>query len=146
MDKYKYEVGQLVQRPVFMDDGTWRRYGDRCLEFSPLRTGIIVSRSYDHQKIYVVQWDDGQLSKYLEHGIEESSVNSVIDWKNRAWKVACIAESAEAGHSAALEEVARLRVRIDWLEAKLERVRELSRRRQDIRPDILSAMWESELD
>ncbi len=66
------KVGQKVYREVYLDDGTWNRKGDKCLVNSPLKYGTIKSYDTNH-KTYKVQWEDGKIGDYYEHGITKSS-------------------------------------------------------------------------
>lgn len=74
----RFRVGDRVTRELFMDDGTWSREGDACLDRSPLRHGEVV-RSYGepdtgygaNPELYEVRWDDGTTRQgYLPHGLE----------------------------------------------------------------------------
>lgn len=67
-------IGQRVTRQIFLDDGVWRREGDKCLARSPLKHGEIVkiARSYLTLKIetIVVRWDNGPEQTLLPHGVD----------------------------------------------------------------------------
>lgn len=62
--------GERVTRKVFMDDGTWRREGDKCLSRSPLRHGKVMRRCASRGDTVLVQWDDGSMGRHLDHGID----------------------------------------------------------------------------
>ena len=56
----RFDTGDRVTRPVFMDDGTWDIEGDVCLARSPLRHGVIWKRwlSPVNGWLFSVKWDD----------------------------------------------------------------------------------------
>ena len=61
--------GVRVSRPVFLDDGTWARKGDKCLAKSPLRHGTALCCEGN---LVVVKWDDGKEERYFPHGINRT--------------------------------------------------------------------------
>lgn len=72
----KKKVGDRVTRPLFMDDGTWNREGDDCLDRSPLRHGVVVS-VYLKKSCYGgidelidVKWDSGETRTYFHSGVD----------------------------------------------------------------------------
>lgn len=44
---------------------------DKCLTNSPLRHGVVVSRSLDRNDVCLVKFDDGTTRSYLDHGLEK---------------------------------------------------------------------------
>lgn len=71
----KWVLGVRVARQVYLDDGTWNREGDKCLPASPLRHGVVVSRSLDRDDACLVKFDDGTIRSYLDHGLNEEVAN-----------------------------------------------------------------------
>ena len=72
-----FKVGDRVTRPVFMDDGTWAREGDKCLSRSPLLHGTVVEVFLEpHYKPHVcvrVRWDETfEELIYFEHGVNKA--------------------------------------------------------------------------
>lgn len=71
----KWSKGDRVERERYVDDGTWDRQGDKCLDRSPIRTGVVTSVElgrpgrYGPDDVVYVLWDDGGTGAYLEHGI-----------------------------------------------------------------------------
>ena len=66
--KSNFLLGARVTRRVFMDDGTWMREGDSCLDHSPLRHGLVIKQTRDE---IIVRWDDGgKEEKFLPHGVD----------------------------------------------------------------------------
>jgi hypothetical protein len=55
---------------LFLDDGTWDREGDSCLKRSPLRHGVVTSRSTNRDDEVNVCFDDGTTGRYLDHGLD----------------------------------------------------------------------------
>lgn len=76
--EWTFEIDQRVTRPLYMDDGTWQREGDSCLDRSPLRRGSIVrrysrwgTRHGDYPEMYEVRWDSGEIQDgFLPHGLD----------------------------------------------------------------------------
>jgi len=68
--------GDRVTRMAFMDDGTWRREGDKCLPRSPLRRGIVTHRSTERTDEVWVRFDDGEARRYLDHGLDADTSNA----------------------------------------------------------------------
>jgi hypothetical protein len=68
----KWRVGDRVKRRVFMDDGTWSRRGDSCLEESPWNHGTVKEINPFRDDKVVVVFDDGSERVYLAHGISAS--------------------------------------------------------------------------
>lgn len=84
-----WNLGDRVARRVFLDDGTWFRDGDRCLERSPMRYGEVVATVLGEGQVrYGVRWDvvegeeDGKgkaghwsdgIVWYLGHGLESAN-------------------------------------------------------------------------
>ena len=66
----KWNIGNRVTRKTYSDDGTWAREGDDCLADSPLRHGIVIARSTERDDELSVRWDDGMVSRYLDHGVD----------------------------------------------------------------------------
>lgn len=71
----RWMIGNRVTRIVFLDDGTWRREGDKCLKHSPLRHGTVVRRSTSRNDEAFVLFDDGETLSYLDHGLDAESSN-----------------------------------------------------------------------
>ena len=71
----RWMQGDRVTRVVFLDDGTWRREGDKCLSRSPLRHGTVVRRSTSRNDEVFVLFDDGETLSYLDHGLDAESSN-----------------------------------------------------------------------
>lgn len=66
----RLSIGDRVTRPLYLDDGTWTREGDRCLTRSPMRYGTICGVEDRGRRIYAVRWDDGEERRgYLAHGL-----------------------------------------------------------------------------
>jgi len=66
-----WKVGDRVSRAVYMDDGTWDRHGDSCLENSPLKSGTVIkSDAGISRDAVIVRWDDGTEAAYLDHGLQ----------------------------------------------------------------------------
>ena len=80
----KWSVGDRVTFPLFLDDGTWAREGDSCLERSPLRHGVVTRVEevpaqfpYASTFYYHVLWDDssGQpWPRYFAHALTREQV------------------------------------------------------------------------
>ena len=66
----KWKIGDRVTREVYMDNGVWERFGDKCLQHSPLKHGVIAE--VQGQEI-TVEWDMHGVSRYLEHGINHEN-------------------------------------------------------------------------
>ena len=73
---HDFKLGDRVTRMLFLDDGTWNRFGDECLKYSPLRTGTVI-KIFDKQSpyggtdhLFKVKWDDGKIGNYFQHGID----------------------------------------------------------------------------
>lgn len=60
--------GERVTREIYMDDGTWRREGDKCLP-GPLKHGTVIDRVKNRSDAVLVRWDDGKEGIFLDHGI-----------------------------------------------------------------------------
>lgn len=73
----KWQQGDRVTRPIFMDDGTWVREGDTCLQRSPRRHGTVVDHYLNGhcEPVFMVEWDDarGITFDYFWHGLERES-------------------------------------------------------------------------
>jgi hypothetical protein len=65
-------LGMRVTRKVFMDDGTWSRYGDGCLNRSPLKHGTVIKNK---GREIVVRWDSGEEQRLLPHGVNCETSN-----------------------------------------------------------------------
>jgi hypothetical protein len=61
---------------VFCDDGTWNKKGDACLKDSPLRRGTVTRRSRIRGDEVYVEWDDGDIRPYLDHGLDAEKPDS----------------------------------------------------------------------
>lgn len=80
----KLSVGNRVTRQKFLDDGTWQRYGDKCLRKSPLLHGTVIAvfqeprtrfnRGAKHLLPMVrVRWDETMEEKeYFERGVDRA--------------------------------------------------------------------------
>lgn len=70
----EWKVGDKVKRLLYMDDGTWEREGDSCLDKSPYKYGVITKITKDFGSLWYrnlhVKFEDGSKSEYLPHGIE----------------------------------------------------------------------------
>lgn len=67
----KWKRGDRVTRQIFMDDGTWQKEGDKCLENSPLKHGIVWMRTDRREDEVIVLWDDESTGYYLDHGLQK---------------------------------------------------------------------------
>lgn len=66
----QWKVGQRVSRLVYMDDGTWDKLGDRCLQNSPSKFGTVIERDSYRLDACWVRWDNTtELKQYLDHGL-----------------------------------------------------------------------------
>ena len=72
--KDKWKIGDRVTRQIWLDDGTWRRLGDDCLQDSPLKHGTIIEFCPLRDDALWVKWDDGEIQRYLDHGVDKEMV------------------------------------------------------------------------
>lgn len=85
----KWKPGDRVTREVYMDDGTWQRQGDRCLERSPLRYGVVESVELDELGCALnrVAWDDGTIRTYFDHGVSAFRPRRIQRKRTRGWRM-----------------------------------------------------------
>lgn len=75
-------VGDRVERLQYLDDGTWERLGDDCLQDSPVMKGVVTVKGfgakeesdspgiYVRPRVYTVDWDGfGPSRKYFGFGL-----------------------------------------------------------------------------
>ncbi len=77
----KWQVGDRVYRLTFMDDGTWAREGDRCLDRSPKKFGTVISRSQNRDDEVEVLFDDGMRRRFLDHGLDAAGWHAARNWR-----------------------------------------------------------------
>ncbi len=68
--------GDHVTRKVFMDDGTWNKEGDQCLQKSPLHRGVVIARSATRDDEVYVRFNDGEERRYLDHGLDADTLHA----------------------------------------------------------------------
>lgn len=70
----KYKVGDRYSRLVYLDDGTWQRFDDRVLPYSPIKHGVVIKcyrvKSSPTLGGYIddvidVKFEDGSVRQYL---------------------------------------------------------------------------------
>lgn len=72
----KFKVGDKVTRKLYLDNGTWARRGDDCLKHSPVLHGVVMEiRNDGHRDINVVNFDDGLVANFLDHGIDKEGLD-----------------------------------------------------------------------
>lgn len=70
----RWKIGDRVTRKKYMDDGTWNKLGDSCLDESPLKHGTIIkSDAGISRDAVVVRFDDGSEGTYLDHGLQSEA-------------------------------------------------------------------------
>jgi hypothetical protein len=74
----KHKVGDRVSRMVFCDDGTWNKFGDKCLSSSPKRFGVVISRFSRRDDEILVRFDDGEEKSYYSDG----ELKTITNWKD----------------------------------------------------------------
>ena len=59
-----------MERQTVFDNGTWANLGDICIDSSPIRHGLVISRSTKRDDEVLVRFDDGEEKRYLDHGLD----------------------------------------------------------------------------
>ena len=68
---HKWIGGERVTRQTCFENGEWMQRGDKCIKDSPLIHGVVLRRDEERDDAVWVKWDNGDVKRYLDHGIDE---------------------------------------------------------------------------